>query len=93
MRITQSRDLRQRKTDGVQEICGANSWFATNWLIGHYGKVMQDYFAGEVKIIAAASVVSQRFIENQPQILRLTTPRLKRTPGAPFAQRLSVLSR
>ena len=33
---------------------------------------------------------SQKFIEEQPQILRLTTPRLKSTPGAPFAQRLSV---
>jgi hypothetical protein len=32
------------------------------------------------------SVVSQKFIEEQPQILRLTTPRLKSTPGAPFAQ-------
>jgi hypothetical protein len=31
-------------------------------------------------------VVSQKFIEEQPQILRLTTPRLKSTPGAPFAQ-------
>jgi len=31
-------------------------------------------------------VVSQKFIEKQPQILRLTTPRLKSTPGAPFAQ-------
>ena len=54
MRITQSRDLRQGKTDGAQEICGANSWFATNWLIGHFGKVMQDYLTGEVKKIAAA---------------------------------------
>ena len=32
------------------------------------------------------SMVSQKFIEKQQQILRLTTPRLKRTPGAPFAQ-------
>jgi hypothetical protein len=32
------------------------------------------------------SVVSQKLIEEQPQILRLTTPRLKSTPGAPFAQ-------
>jgi hypothetical protein len=32
------------------------------------------------------SVVSQKFIEEQQQILRLTTPRLKSTPGAPFAQ-------
>ena len=31
-------------------------------------------------------MVSQKFIEEQPQILRLTTPRLKSTPGAPFAQ-------
>jgi hypothetical protein len=31
-------------------------------------------------------VVRQKFIEEQPQILRLTTPRLKSTPGAPFAQ-------
>jgi hypothetical protein len=31
-------------------------------------------------------VVSQKFIEEQQQILRLTTPRLKSTPGAPFAQ-------
>jgi hypothetical protein len=34
----------------------------------------------------STSVVSQKFIEEQPQILRLTTPRLKSTPGAPFAQ-------
>jgi hypothetical protein len=31
-------------------------------------------------------MVSQNFIEEQQQILRLTTPRLKSTPGAPFAQ-------
>jgi hypothetical protein len=30
--------------------------------------------------------MSQIFIEEQQQILRLTTPRLKSTPGAPFAQ-------
>jgi hypothetical protein len=34
----------------------------------------------------AASAVSQMFNEEQQQILRLTTPRLKSTPGAPFAQ-------
>ena len=49
----------------------------------------------------ASSVVNQKFVEEQPQILRLTTPnlhptnedlfvgtpeRLKSTPGAPFAQ-------
>jgi len=34
----------------------------------------------------STSVLSQKFIEEQPQILRLTTPRLKSTPGAPFAQ-------
>jgi hypothetical protein len=33
-----------------------------------------------------AGMVSQKFIEEQQQILRLTTPRLKSTPGAPFAQ-------
>jgi hypothetical protein len=33
-----------------------------------------------------SGVVSQKFIEELPQILRLTTPRLKSTPGAPFAQ-------
>jgi hypothetical protein len=33
-----------------------------------------------------ASVVSQEFPEEQPQILRLTTPMLKSTHGAPFAQ-------
>jgi hypothetical protein len=32
------------------------------------------------------NVVRQKLIEEQPQILRLTTPRLKSTPGAPFAQ-------
>jgi len=37
-------------------------------------------------LFSASSVVSQKFIEEQPQILRLTTPRLKSTPGAPFAQ-------
>jgi len=31
-------------------------------------------------------VVTPKFIEEQPQILRLTPPRLKSTPGAPFAQ-------
>jgi hypothetical protein len=36
--------------------------------------------------ILPTSEVSQKFIEEQPQILRLTTPRLKSTPGAPFAQ-------
>src|ERR1035437_5770736 len=36
--------------------------------------------------LCAYSVVSQKFIEEQQQILRLTTPRLKNTPGAPFAQ-------
>jgi len=30
--------------------------------------------------------LSPSFIQEQPQILRLTTPRLKKTPGAPFAQ-------
>jgi hypothetical protein len=30
--------------------------------------------------------VSRKFVEEQPQILRLTIPWLKRTPGAPFAQ-------
>jgi hypothetical protein len=28
----------------------------------------------------------QRQQQEQPQILRLTTPRLKKAPGAPFAQ-------
>jgi hypothetical protein len=37
-------------------------------------------------LFLASCVVSQKFIEEQPQILRLTTPRLKSTPGAPFAQ-------
>jgi hypothetical protein len=36
-------------------------------------------------------VESPKFIEEQPQILRLTTPRLKSTPGAPFAQDDSAL--
>jgi hypothetical protein len=31
-------------------------------------------------------MVSQMFFEIQLRILRLTTPRLKKTPGAPFAQ-------
>jgi hypothetical protein len=35
---------------------------------------------------SSSSVVSQKLIEEQPQILRLTTPSLKSTPGAPFAQ-------
>jgi hypothetical protein len=35
-------------------------------------------------------LVSQKFIEEQQQILRLTTPRLKSTPGAPFAQDDSI---
>jgi hypothetical protein len=34
----------------------------------------------------SSNVVNQKLIEEQPQILRLTTPRLKSTPGAPFAQ-------
>jgi len=36
--------------------------------------------------------VGQKFIEEQQQILRLTTPRLKSTPGAPFAQDDSIFS-
>ena len=39
-----------------------------------------------IPIPIAPGMVSQKFIEEQPQILRLTTPRLKSTPGAPFAQ-------
>jgi hypothetical protein len=35
-------------------------------------------------------VANQKFIEEQQQILRLTTPRLKSTPGAPFAQDDSI---
>jgi hypothetical protein len=33
----------------------------------------------------------QRQQQKQPQILRLTTPRLKKTPGAPFAQDDSIV--
>jgi hypothetical protein len=36
------------------------------------------------------TAVIQKFIEEQQQILRLTTPRLKSTPGAPFAQDDSI---
>jgi hypothetical protein len=39
-----------------------------------------------IPIPIAPGMVSQKFIEEQTQILRLTTPRLKSTPGAPFAQ-------
>ena len=56
-----------------------------------YSKAKLDRFclavfcAGNVKE-RGSSVVSQKFIEEQLQILRLTTPRLKSTPRAPFAQ-------
>jgi hypothetical protein len=42
--------------------------------------------ANIILLTVKPSVVSQKFIEEQQQILRLTTPRLKSTPGAPFAQ-------
>jgi hypothetical protein len=35
---------------------------------------------------AAQAWIRRDAEEEQPQILRLTTPRLKSTPGAPFAQ-------
>jgi hypothetical protein len=34
--------------------------------------------------------VAKRNLKRQKQILRLTTPRLKKTPGAPFAQDDSI---
>ena len=39
-----------------------------------------------IRLVISHTMVSQKFIEEQPQILRLTTPRLKSTPGALFAQ-------
>src|ERR1035437_459840 len=44
------------------------------------------FVASGRSIGSSPSMVSQKFIEEQQQILRLTTPMLKSTPGAPFAQ-------
>ena len=50
-------------------------------------ELLRRRFPGlEAEMDSDAGVVSPMTIQEQPQILRLTTPRLKKAPGAPFAQ-------
>ena len=49
--IIQSRYLRRKNTAGVQETFGLNSSFATNWPVGHFGKVVVQYYAGWVEYL------------------------------------------
>jgi hypothetical protein len=60
--------------------------------MGAFTELPDDERDGFIPIIMSrmedysSSVVTQKFNAEQPQIFRLTTPRLKSTPGAPFAQ-------